>query len=46
LMKVNIFFQEITIATQVKGLIGVQIDQCRAGDGTLCAMRAKILVNF
>jgi hypothetical protein len=29
------FFQEITTATQVKGLIGVQIDQYRAGDGTV-----------
>jgi hypothetical protein len=29
------FFQEVTTATQVKGLIGVQIDQYHAGDGTV-----------
>jgi hypothetical protein len=29
------FSQEVTTATQVKGLIGVQIDQYHAGDGTV-----------
>jgi hypothetical protein len=29
------FFQEVTTVTQVKGLIGVQIDQYRSGDGTV-----------
>jgi hypothetical protein len=29
------FFQEVTTVTQVKGFIGVQIDQYHAGDGTV-----------